>query len=218
MTIKETSFFRDDRPFVDLRETVLPELIRRRAGERKLHLWCAACSTGQEPYSLALLLREHFPELQGWTIRLLASDLSSDALKRARLGWYSALEVGRGVPPEMLARCFRPVDDGWQVIDEVRRMVEFLPLNLIESWPVLPLLDLVLLRNVLIYFDLATKQQVLTRVRAVLRPDGYLMLGGAETTHNIDDEFELVPLGATTVYRLRNVPGREGPKRLSYRG
>jgi chemotaxis protein methyltransferase CheR len=205
MTIKETSFFRDLKPFDDLREEVLPELIRRRTDERRLHLWCAACSTGQEAYSLALLLQSAFPELRGWTIRLLASDLSPTALSRARQGCFSDLEVGRGVSAEMLSRFFRPVKAGWQVIDEVRRMVEFLPLNLVERWPALPPLDLVLMRNVLIYFDLPTRQQILTRTRQVLRPDGWLMLGGAETTHNIDAAFELVRRGATTFFR----PGKD---------
>jgi chemotaxis protein methyltransferase CheR len=201
MAINETSFFRDGGPFDDLRDRVLPELIRLRAGERRLHLWSAACSTGQEPYSLALLLRESFPELRPWTIRLLASDFSRAALARARGGWYSALEVGRGVPAALRSRFFVPAGAGWQVADEVRGMVEFLSLNLIEPWPALPPFDLVLLRNVLIYFDLPTRQQVLARVRQVLRPGGYLMLGGAETTHHLDTAFELVPHGATTFYR-----------------
>jgi chemotaxis protein methyltransferase CheR len=207
MTINETSFFRDGRPFDDLREHVLPDLIRCRASERRLHLWSSACATGQEPFSLVLLLRQHFPELEGWTIRVLASDLSPSVLSRARRGWYSALEVARGVPAEMLARFFHPAHDGWQVNDEVRRQIEFLNINLVERWPVLPLLDLVLMRNVLIYFDLSTRQQVLAQVRRVLRPDGYLLLGGAETTHNVDEEFEAMPAGATSVYRLRQPTG-----------
>jgi chemotaxis protein methyltransferase CheR len=203
MAINETSFFRDGRPFDDLREVILPELIQRRAGERQLNVWSAACASGQEPYSLALLLRASFPALEGWTVRLLGTDLSRVMLARARRGCYSALEVGRGVPADLLARYFRRVSDGWQVVEEVRRLVEFLPVNLVERWPALPLMDLVLMRNVLIYFDVPTRQRVLAGVRRVLRPDGYLMLGGAETTHNIDDGFEVVQAGATTVYRLR---------------
>jgi chemotaxis protein methyltransferase CheR len=211
MTISETSFFRDGRPFDDLREVVLPELIRRRAGERRLHIWSAACASGQEPYSLALLVCAGFPELDGWTVHLLASDQSRAMLARARRGWFSTLEVGRGVPADVLERFFRRVDDGWQVGREVRRLVEFLPINLVEPWPALPRMDLVLLRNVLIYFDLPTKQRVLAQVRRVLRPDGYLLLGGAETTHNIDDAFEAVSAGATTVYRLRRPNGDAAP-------
>jgi chemotaxis protein methyltransferase CheR len=206
MTIKETSFFRDAQPFDDLRDVVVPELIRRRAQERRLFVWSGACSTGQEPYSLALLLRQHFADLDGWTVRVLASDLSPVALERARRGWYSDLEVNRGVPPELLARFFRQVDGGWQVSDEVRHRVEFLVFNLVEPWPALPPFDLVLLRNVLIYFDVPTRQQVLARARGVLRADGYLMLGGAETTHNVDDGFEMVVRGGTTVFRPRVRP------------
>jgi chemotaxis protein methyltransferase CheR len=203
LTINETSFFRDGKPFDDLRALILPELIGRRAVERRLTLWSAASSNGQEAYSLALLLRTSFPELDNWTVRVLASDLSTAVLERARRGWYSTLEVKRGVSPEIQARFFRPAEDGWLLSEDIRRMVEFFAFNLVEPWPAIPPLDLVLLRNVLIYFDVPTRQQVLGRVRRILRPDGYLMLGGAETTHNVDEAFELVSLGQTTFYRPR---------------
>jgi chemotaxis protein methyltransferase CheR len=204
MTINETFFFRDDHPFDVLREVVLPELVRRRAEVRCLNIWCAACSSGQEPYSVALLLRHYFPALSAWNVRLIGSDLSTAMLERARRGLYSELEVSRGLPPELLAAYFQKQKDGWQLQDEIRRMVEFLCINLSSAWPALPPLDLVLLRNVLIYFDVPTKQQILDKVRSLLQPDGSLLLGGAETTHNLSDSFLPVAVGQTSFFRLRN--------------
>jgi chemotaxis protein methyltransferase CheR len=203
MAITETFFFRDGYPFEVLRQTVLPELVQRRADVRRLNIWSAACSSGQEPYSVALLLRHHFPTLSGWDVRLIASDLSAGMLERARRGRYSDLEVSRGLPPELLSGYFHRQEGGWQIRDDLRRMVEFHSLNLGGAWPALPPLDLVLLRNVLIYFDVPTRRQVLDQVRRVLRPDGYVVLGGAETTHNLDDGFLPVSFGQTSFYRLR---------------
>jgi chemotaxis protein methyltransferase CheR len=203
MTINETSFFRDGHPFEALREAVLPELVRLRSAERRLSVWSAACSSGQEAFSVALLLRHHFPALAGWDVRLIASDLSAAMLERGRRGRYSPLEVSRGLPPELLRGYFSEQEGGWQIRDDVRRQVEFRPVNLSGPWPELPPLDLVLMRNVLIYFDVPTRQQVLGRVRRVLRPDGYLLLGGAETTYNLDDDFVPVSFGPTSYYRLR---------------
>lgn len=188
MVTTETSFFRDVHPFETLRTAVLPELIRTRP-ERKLRVWFAACSTGQEPYSFALLVRERFPELAGWSLELLATDLSAEVLARARAGRYSQLEVNRGLPAVALVKFFRQHGPTWELAEDVRRMVEFRELNLIRPWPVLPRFDLVFLRNVLIYFDVDVKKSILGRVARVLRPDGYLLLGGAETTLNLDDSF-----------------------------
>jgi chemotaxis protein methyltransferase CheR len=204
MTINETFFFRDGHPFEVLRRAVLPELVRRRAHERCLNIWSAACSSGQEAYSVALLLRHHFPALSGWNVRLIASDLSTAMLERARRGRYSELEVSRGLPPELLEAYFHKQEDGWQIRDDLRRLVEVRPINLSGAWPRMPPLDLVLLRNVLIYFDVPTRQQVLDRVRRVLHPDGYLLLGGAETTHNLNDGFLPVSFEQTSFFRLRN--------------
>src|SRR5262245_42577656 len=125
MTINETFFFRDGHPFEVLRQTVLPELVRRRAEVRSLNIWSAACSSGQEPYSMAILLRQHFPALSGWNIRLIASDLSGAMLERARRGRYSELETSRGLAPELLEAYFQKQEVGWQIRDEMRRMVEF---------------------------------------------------------------------------------------------
>lgn len=202
MTINETFFFRDGHPFDILRQQVIPELVRQRAEVRCLNIWSAACSSGQEPYSVAILLRHHFPALSSWNIRLIASDLSAAMLERARQGRYSELEVSRGLSPDLLKDYFQRQGDGWQVRDDIRRMVEFRSINLSGPWPELPPLDLVLLRNVLIYFDSPTRQQILGRVRRVLQPDGYLLLGGAETTHNLDDGFIPISFEQVSFFRL----------------
>jgi chemotaxis protein methyltransferase CheR len=201
MTINETYFFRDEAPFEVLRQKVLQELVQKRADVRVLNIWSAACSSGQEPYSVALLLHHYFPDLAGWDVRLLASDLSAAMLERARRGFYSELEVSRGLPPELLEASFERQGDGWQIRDEIRRRVEFRRINLSGVWPELPPLDLILLRNVLIYFDAPTRQQILDRVYRALQPDGYLLLGGAETTHNLDDRFLPVSFGQVSFFR-----------------
>jgi chemotaxis protein methyltransferase CheR len=203
MTINETFFFRDGQPFEGLRQSVLPELVQRRAGGRCLNIWSAACSSGQEPYSVAILCRHFFPDLSAWHVRLIASDLSTAMLERARRGVYSDLEVTRGLPADLLGAYLQKHQDGWQVRDDIRRMVEFRLLNLNGPWPEFPPLDVVLLRNVLIYFDVPTRQQILERVRQVLQPDGYLLLGGAETTHNLDDRFLPVSFAGVSFFQLR---------------
>lgn len=213
MTTNETSFFRDGHPFAALRSDILPELVRRRAAERSLTIWSAACSTGQEPYSLALLIRETFPHLLGWGLRLLATDLNTEVLDRARRGEYTAAEVARGLPPDLLGKYFRPVGSPegpggqWVIHDEVRRMIEWRPLNLAAPWPALPPVDLLFLRNVLIYLDQSMRKVILARARAVLRPGGYLFLGGPETTLTVDEAFEVVQVGQTVCYRVATAPG-----------
>jgi chemotaxis protein methyltransferase CheR len=188
----ESSFFRDHHPFETLRKVVLPDLINRRRDERRLHIWCAASSHGQEPYSIALLLREHFPELSGWKINLLASDLSRDVLARARTGRYNQIEVNRGLPASLLVKYFEQHGTDWQLKPDIRNMVDFQEINLAQPLPILPRMDLVLVRNVMIYFDVATKKVILGRLARLLRPDGYLLLGGAETTFNLDDSYRRV--------------------------
>ncbi len=164
-------------------------MIRRRSAERSLNFWCAACATGQEPYSLAILVREDLPELDGWKINLLATDLSRDILARAREGRFGQLEVSRGLPAALLHRYFQKHGATWQVNADIRAMVEFRELNLARPWPYLPKMDLVLLRNVMIYFDVAMKKSILGRLAEVLRPDGYLLLGSSETTLFLDDSY-----------------------------
>ena len=189
MDIHETSFFRDWKPFEALRTGVLPRLVAARSRSRELVLWSAACSNGQEPYSLAMLLREHFPELAGWRVRILASDISGEALARARAGRYSTLEVNRGLPAALSVKYLERSGLDWVVRDELREAITFLPLNLASPWPALPSIDVVLLRNVLIYFDLESRRQVLARVAEVLQPDGVLVMGATETTFGLSEIF-----------------------------
>lgn len=208
MTTNETWFFRDGHPYDALRDHVLPQLIEARAASRRLYLWSAACSTGQEPYTLALLLREHFPQLAGWHVTLLATDLDRTALDRARRGRFTELELKRGMPPHLAARYFRRDGEAWVIDEAVRRMVEFRPLNLKDPWPALPTMDLVLVRNVMIYFSTETKRGILQRVRKTLRPDGFLLLGSSETTHFLDDSYVAEQYGSSVCYRLPVQAGR----------
>lgn len=205
MTTTETLFFRDGKPYEALKNTILPELIKARGGERKLQIWSCACSSGQEPYSIAMLLREQFPQLASWDTRLVATDISTEMLDRSRNGRYSQLEVNRGLPSAYLQKYFERIAErgsgyDWQIRLELRRTIDFRELNLASAWTMSPT-DLVMLRNVLIYFDIETKRQILTKVRKVLRPGGYLLLGTAETTMNLVDGFDLVRTDGTSYYR-----------------
>lgn len=203
MTTNETSFFRDLHPFEALRKHVLPQLIAARQAQRQLTIWCAACSSGQEPYTLCMVLKEHFPILSNWNVRIIATDYSKEMVQRARKAVYSQLEVNRGLPATYLVKYFTRVGMDWQVAESLRQMVSFEEINLAAQWPALPSLDLVLIRNVMIYFDIPTKIAILKKIRGLLRPDGYLMLGGAETTINLDDAFERVSVENTSVYRIK---------------
>jgi len=203
MTTNETSFFRDLNPFEALRKVVLPDLFQRRSDAGSLSIWCGAASTGQEPYTIALTLREHFPGYSDWRISIVASDLSGEVLAKARQGRYSQLEVNRGLPASLLIKYFDRQGTQWQVKEDVRRLVEFRQLNLIEPAWGLTAVDIVFLRNVLIYFDVPTKKSVLQKIRHVLRPDGYLFLGGAETTLNLDPSFDRISFERAGCYRLR---------------
>lgn len=189
MVTTETSFFRDIHPFETLKQTVLPELISRRRGVRQLNIWCAASSSGQEPYSIALLVKEHFPELATWRVNLWATDISHEMLRRSSAGRYSQVEVNRGLPPPLLSKWFRPTGAQWQLDNQIGDMVSFSQLNLATYWPAMQPWDLILLRNVMIYFDQEVKKQILGRMARVLCPDGYLLLGGAETTLSLADSF-----------------------------
>jgi chemotaxis protein methyltransferase CheR len=206
MTTNETSWFRDSHPFEALRTTLLPALIERRRAQRRLTIWSAACSTGQEPYSLAMLILDSFPELASWKIEILASDISHEAVARARAGRYSQLEVQRGLQAPTLAEHFTRDGSDWVVSDRVRTMVRFGAVNLVGSWDQVPVADIVVLRNVMIYFDHETKRQILGRVHQQLRPDGYLFLGNAETTLNVDDGFVRVDPPRAGCYQRRTTP------------
>jgi chemotaxis protein methyltransferase CheR len=203
ITTNETLFFRDPPLWDALRQSVLPELIDRRQAERRLNLWSAACSSGQEPYSLAMLLAEHFPNLAAWDVHILATDLSTAMLARAREGRYSQLEVNRGLPAALLVKHFGKEGMHWRASATLRQSVEYRPINLDTAWPQLPRMDLVLLRNVLIYFNAETKHAILGRLRRVLQPDGYLVLGATENLLGLDDGLERVTFGRTSCYRQR---------------
>ncbi|HZZ74123.1 MAG TPA: protein-glutamate O-methyltransferase CheR [Pirellulales bacterium] len=201
MTTNETSFFRDQHPFDTLRTKILPELIQARAATKTLNIWCGAASTGQEPYTLAMVLREHFPALRDWNVRITATDLSSQVLAKAKQGLYNQIEINRGLPAALLVKYFQKRGLQWQISDELRRMVDFCELNLISTWPPLGVCDLVFLRNVLIYFSPETKREILGKIRRLLAKDGYLFLGGAETTMNLDDHYQRIQFEKTVCYQ-----------------
>ena len=202
ITNNETSFFRDLRPFEALTHTVVPELLQKRAALRTLNIWCAACSSGQEPYSIAMILREHFPMLALWRLNFISSDISEQILRRAESGRYSQHEVNRGLPAALLLKYFDKEGHDWQLTDEIRQMVTFRVINLDDNWPFLPEMDIIFLRNVMIYFDVETKKAILQKVRCLLKPDGYLFLGGAETTLNLDPAFDRVEANSASYYQL----------------
>ena len=203
MTTNETLFFRDTHPFETLTKVVLPDLMARRQAQKRLVIWCAAASTGQEPYSVAMAIRDQLPSLLQWQLRIVATDIATDVLAKAKAGIYSQLEVSRGMPPAFQNRFLTKVGLEWQLKDEVRKMIEFRELNLLESYGVVGTADVVLMRNVLIYFDIETKRQILAKVRRTMAPDGFFFLGGAETTLNLDDSYERLPGDRGGCYRLR---------------
>lgn len=202
LATNETSFFRDAAPFESLRKTIIPNLIEARGSTRTIRIWSAACATGQEPYSVAMLLREHFLALDSWNVEIIATDLSNDVLERAREGRYSQLEINRGLPAPMLVKYFAKDGAGWRIKDEIRSMVTFRQLNLVENWPAMQEVDVVLLRNVLIYFDLDTRKQIYKRLHRVIKPDGYLLLGGGETPSHLDERFKRVQCEKCDFYQL----------------
>jgi chemotaxis protein methyltransferase CheR len=209
MMTHETTFFRDMRPFETLRRVVVPSIMMRRASERSLNIWCAGCSTGQETYSIAMLLLEHFPDLAGWTVYLMGSDLSERAIDRARAGRYTQLEVNRGLPANLLVKYFQKAKGDWQINGNLRRTAIFQEINLAGPWPRLPRMDVIFLRNVLIYFDAEARRNLLGRAHRLLKPDGYLFLGGSETTVGADDKFERLPDERSTVFQPAELNGNK---------
>ena len=203
MTTNETSFYRDIHPFETLKNTIIPELLEKRSTKRELNIWCGASSSGQEPYSLVMLLKNQFPQLNSWKLDFSASDLSNQMLNRCKSGIYSQLEINRGLPAPLMVKYFERIGTEWQVKEELRKMIQFRIINLSERWPAMPQMDLVMMRNVLIYFDVEMKKDILGRVRKLLRPDGYLFLGAAETTLNLDENFERMPFKQSGCYRLK---------------
>jgi chemotaxis protein methyltransferase CheR len=190
MTTNETFFFRDRLPFDHFRDTVLPALITARAREKRIRIWCTAASTGQEPYSLAMILREFGARLAGLRVDIVATDISAEVLARAKSGIYSQFEVQRGLPIQLLVKFFAQVGESWQIAPEIRAMVQFRPLNLLKDFSTLGTFDMIFCRNVLIYFDQETKIGVLNRMARQLPADGYLALGAAETVVGLTDAFK----------------------------
>ena len=208
LTTNETLFFRDAHPFEALKQRFVPELIQKRAAERRLRVWSAAAATGQEPYSIAMTLLEAFPVLASWDVTILATDLNEAVLERARLGRYREIEVSRGLPQSYLSKYFVRHDGEWELTQTVRDMVTFRQVNLVEPWEDVEACDIVFMRNVLIYFDVPTKRSILRRLHQVMRRDGFLVLGGAETTTNLDETFVPVRIGSGVYYQLKATPSR----------
>ena len=193
MTTNETFFFRDKIPFDHFRDTVMPALIAARAHEKRIRIWCTAVATGQEPYSLAMILSEMVGKLAGYRVEILATDLSAEVLERAKVGVYSQFEVQRGLPIQLLVKFFDKVGESWQIAPEIRAMVQFRPLNLLNDFSPLGTFDMVFCRNVLIYFDQDTKIGVLNRLARQMPDDGYLALGAAETVIGLTEAFKPLP-------------------------
>ncbi|GAA0483267.1 chemotaxis protein methyltransferase [Paractinoplanes deccanensis] len=201
LTTNETSWFRDREPFSALTDVVLPELVKSRSATRKIRIWSAASSSGQEAYSLAITLQENLPP--GWSYEIMGTDISTEMVKRAETGEYSQVEVNRGLPAQQLVQYFERAGAHWRISQQLRRNVSFKLMNLTAPFPAMQPFDVIFLRNVLIYFDVATKRSVLQNMAKVLRPDGWLFLGAAETTIGIDDNYERVAAGRTSAYRAR---------------
>jgi chemotaxis protein methyltransferase CheR len=193
MTTNETFFFRDKVPFDLFRSAIMPELVQARASRRSIRIWCAAGSTGQEPYSLAMCLKEMSAEIAGWRIEILATDISREVIEKSRSGMYTQFEVQRGLPIQMLVKYFTQTGEFWQVKAELRAMVQHRQLNLLHDFSQLGIFDVIFCRNVLIYFDQDTKINIFRRLAKANEPDGFLMLGAAETVVGLTDVFKPHP-------------------------
>jgi chemotaxis protein methyltransferase CheR len=193
MTTNETFFFRDKVPFDHFRASIMPEILQARASRRSVRIWCAAGSTGQEPYSLAMSLKEMGAALAGWRVEILATDLSLEVLEKSRAGLYSQFEVQRGLPIQMLVKYFKQTGEFWQVNADIRAMVQHRQLNLLHDFSQLGVFDIIFCRNVLIYFDQDTKIGIFNRLARVTEPDGFLVLGAAETVVGLTDAFKPYP-------------------------
>jgi chemotaxis protein methyltransferase CheR len=192
MTTNETFFFRDKVPFEHFRETIMPELLRSRAARKSIRIWCAAGSTGQEPYSLAMCVKEMAAALAGWRVEILATDLSQEVLEKSKSGIYSQFEVQRGLPIQMLVKYFKQIGELWQINADLRGIVQHRQLNLLHDFAGLGSFDVIFCRNVLIYFDQDTKSNIFSRLARSSEPDGFLVLGAAETVVGLTDVFKPV--------------------------
>lgn len=190
MTTNETFFFRDKTPFDHFEKVILPSLIPARAAQKSLRIWCAAASTGQEPYSLAMIIKEKFPQLKDWKIDIIGTDISKEVLAKARAGNYTQFEVQRGLPIQLLIKYFKQEGQNWNISDDIKKMVQYRSFNLLDGFLSLGNFDVVFCRNVLIYFDRDTKADVLKRIAERLSGDGFLLLGAAETVIGVSDRYQ----------------------------
>ena len=211
MTTNETFFFRDKVPFEHFRNTIMPEILHARGGRKSIRIWCAAGSTGQEPYSLAMCLKEMGAALSGWRVEILATDLSQEVLEKSKAGIYSQFEVQRGLPIQLLVKYFKQQGELWQINADIRAMVLHRQLNLLHDFAPLGAFDVIFCRNVLIYFDQETKANVFGRLAKIMEPDGYLVLGAAETVVGLTEAFRPVP-DKRGLYRPNDV--RVAPARI----
>ena len=193
MTTNETFFFRDKVPFDHFRDTIMPEILQARAARRSIRIWCAAGSTGQEPYSLAMCLKDMSAALAGWRVDILATDLSLEVIEKSKAGLYSQFEVQRGLPIQMLVKYFKQAGEFWQISPEIRAMVQHRQINLLHDFSQLGTFDIIFCRNVLIYFDQDTKIKIFRRLAKQMESDGFLALGAAETVVGLTDVFKPHP-------------------------
>ncbi|MBF0373027.1 MAG: protein-glutamate O-methyltransferase CheR [Alphaproteobacteria bacterium] len=207
MTTNESFFFRDGKPFDQFRDNVLPALMQARATRKSFRIWCAAASSGQEPYTIAMILKEQAAKLAGWKVEIVGTDISHDILDRAKKGVYSQFEVQRGLPIQMLVKYFKKKDELWQIDDSLRAMVDYRHHNLLQDLKSLGKFDVVFCRNVLIYFDQPTKTRVLDGIAAQMPADGWLYLGGAETVLGLTERFKPVAT-QRGVYSLTGAPAK----------
>jgi chemotaxis protein methyltransferase CheR len=214
MMTNESFFFRDKLPFEHFRDTIVPTLMAARAHQRRIRIWCAAASTGQEPYSLAMCLKEMAPKVAGWRFDILATDLSTEVLEKAKTGIYSQFEVQRGLPIQLLIKYFTQIGESWQIAPDIRSMVQFRPFNLLNDFTGLGAFDVVFCRNVLIYFDQPTKISMLDRIARTVERDGYLILGAAETVVGLTDSFKPIA-DRRGLYAPNTAPRVPAPPRLA---
>ncbi|WP_430511170.1 CheR family methyltransferase [Pannonibacter phragmitetus] len=217
MTTNESFFFRDKTPFDHFTNIMLPAMLQSRVSSRSVRIWCAAASTGQEPYSLGICLKENAAKVAGWRFRILGTDLSSEVLEKAKTGIYSQFEVQRGLPIQMLLKYFSQQGDLWQINPDLRAMIEWRKLNLLENFNHLGEFDIVFCRNVLIYFDQQTKVDILHRIAKMMPNDGYLVLGAAETVVGLTDAFQPVP-GQRGLYQLKQAAAAKPVSRFATAG
>jgi len=190
MTTNETFFFRDKVPFDHLRDVVLPEMIQARAARKSMRIWCAAASTGQEPYSIAMTIKEMSAQLAGWRIEIIGTDISQQVLEKSKSGIYTQFEVQRGLPIQLLVKYFKQTGEMWQINPDIRAMIQYRPLNLLQDFSSMGKFDIIFCRNVLIYFDQEMKTQIFGRLAKCMEPDGFLALGAAETVVGLTDAFK----------------------------